>query len=199
MHRFVRFAVLTGVLVFAAGAADAQIDARLLRQPDVSAAEVAFVYGGDIWVVSKEGGLAHRLSTPMGEESFPRFSPDGQQIAFTGNYDGNQDIFVMPAKGGLPTRLTHHPGYSLCDPNDKREATLQQALPGAGDRRPSGGPAGAVRRIRVDITGWGHSRLYAAVTRLPYLEEVSGWDGARDLALRSGRFSGEESHTKRCQ
>ena len=109
MHRFVRFAVLTGVLLFAAGAADAQIDARLLRQPDVSAAEVAFVYGGDIWVVSKEGGLAHRLSTPMGEESFPRFSPDGQQIAFTGNYDGNQDIFVMPAKGGLPTRLTHHP------------------------------------------------------------------------------------------
>ena len=109
MHRFVRFAVLIGVLLFAAGAADAQIDARLLRQPDVSATEVAFVYGGDIWVVSKEGGVAHRLSTPMGEESFPRFSPDGQRIAFTGNYDGNQDIFVMPTKGGLPTRLTHHP------------------------------------------------------------------------------------------
>jgi tricorn protease len=109
MHRFVRFYVLVGILLLAAGAADAQIDARLLRQPDVSATEVAFVYGGDIWVVSKDGGVAQRLSTPAGEESFPRFSPDGQQIAFTGNYDGNQDIFVMPTKGGLPTRVTHHP------------------------------------------------------------------------------------------
>ena len=109
MHRFVRSAVLVGVLLFVAGAANAQIDARLLRQPDVSATEIAFVYGGDIWVVSKEGGVAQRLSTPMGEEGFPRFSPDGQQIAFTGNYDGNQDVFVLPTKGGLPTRLTHHP------------------------------------------------------------------------------------------
>ncbi len=109
MHRFVRFVVLAGVLLLSTSAADAQIDARLLRQPDVSATEVAFVYGGDIWVVSKEGGVALRLSTPTGEESFPRFSPDGQWIAFTGNYDGNQDIFVMPTKGGLPTRLTHHP------------------------------------------------------------------------------------------
>ena len=109
MHRFARFFILVGILLFAAGAADAQIDARMLRQPDVSATEVAFVYGGDIWVVSKEGGVAHRLSTPAGEESFPRFSPDGQQMAFTGNYDGNQDIFVMPTSGGLPTRVTHHP------------------------------------------------------------------------------------------
>jgi len=109
MHKSVRFFALVGVLLLVAGAADAQIDARLLRQPDVSSTEIAFVYGGDIWVVSKEGGVAQRLSTPMGEERFPRFSPDGQQIAFTGNYDGNQDVFVLPTKGGLPTRLTHHP------------------------------------------------------------------------------------------
>jgi len=109
MHKLVHGAVIFGVLLLAAGAANAQIDARLLRQPDVSATEIAFVYGGDIWVVSKEGGVANHLSTPMGEESFPRFSPDGQRIAFTGNYDGNQDIYVMPTKGGLPTRLTHHP------------------------------------------------------------------------------------------
>jgi tricorn protease len=109
MHKIVDSVVLVGALLLAAGAADAQIDARLLRQPDVSATEIAFVYGGDIWVVSKEGGVAHRLSTPMGEESFPRFSPDGEHIAFTGNYDGNQDIYVMPADGGTPTRVTHHP------------------------------------------------------------------------------------------
>jgi tricorn protease len=109
MHNFVRTLAIAGILLLSTGAADAQIDARLLRQPDVSATDIAFVYGGDIWVVSKDGGVAHRLSTPKGEESFPRFSPDGQSIAFTGNYDGNQDLFVMPTRGGLPKRLTHHP------------------------------------------------------------------------------------------
>src|SRR5512136_2146939 len=87
----------------------AAIDARLMRQPAVSATQIAFVYAGDIWVVPKAGGLAQRLSTPKGEESFPRFSPDGTLIAFTGNYDGNEDLYVMPTGGGLPNRLTHHP------------------------------------------------------------------------------------------
>ncbi len=67
------------------------------------------MYGGDIWIVAKEGGVAQRLSTPAGEESFPRFSPDGTRIGFTGNYDGNQDIYVIPVGGGVPTRVTHHP------------------------------------------------------------------------------------------
>ena len=84
------------------------IDARMMRQPDVSATQIAFVYAGDIWVAPKTGGDAVRLSSPRGEESFPKFSPDGTLIAFTGDYDGNQDIYVMPATGGLPRRLTHH-------------------------------------------------------------------------------------------
>jgi len=109
MHTFVRSVVLVGSLLFATVSAEAQIDARLLRQPDVSTTKIAFVYGGDIWIVDKDGGVANRLSTPKGEESFPRFSPDGASIAFTGNYDGNSDIYVMPVGGGLPTRLTHHP------------------------------------------------------------------------------------------
>ena len=91
------------------GAALAGIDARMLRYPDVSETSVAFVYAGDIWIASKDGGAASRLSTPPGEESFPRFSPDGNWIAFSGNYDGNVDVYVMPATGGVPTRLTHHP------------------------------------------------------------------------------------------
>ena len=109
MHRYVRTILTVGGLLFAAGAVEAQIDARLLRQPDVSATQITFVYGGDIWIVAKEGGVAQRLSTPTGEESFPRFSPDGALIGFTGNYDGNQDIFVIPVGGGVPTRVTHHP------------------------------------------------------------------------------------------
>ena len=87
----------------------AQLDARLIRQPDVSATQIAFVYAGDIWVVPKAGGVAQRLTTPAGDESFPKFSPDGKTIAFTGDYDGNQDIYVMPVGGGIPTRLTWNP------------------------------------------------------------------------------------------
>ncbi len=109
MHRRLRAVVFTGIVLLATVAAEAQINARLIRQPDISATQIAFVYGGDIWIVAKGGGIANRLSTPKGEESFPRFSPDGRTIAFTGNYDGNQDIYVMPASGGLPTRITHHP------------------------------------------------------------------------------------------
>ena len=87
----------------------AQVDARMLRQPDVSETHIAFVYAGDIWVVPKEGGTANRLSSPQGEEAFPRFSPDGQEIAFSANYDGNTDLYVMSAMGGQPVRLSHHP------------------------------------------------------------------------------------------
>ena len=86
----------------------ARIDARMMRQPAVSATQIAFVYAGDIWLTDKAGGVAVRISSPKGEESFPRFSPDGSLLAFTGDYDGNEDIYVMPVTGGLPTRVTHH-------------------------------------------------------------------------------------------
>ncbi len=84
------------------------VNARMLRYPDVSATQIAFTYAGDIWVAPKTGGTAQRLSSPEGEETFPRFSPDGTQIAYSADYDGNLDIYVIPANGGLPRRLTHH-------------------------------------------------------------------------------------------
>jgi tricorn protease len=87
----------------------AQVDARMLRYPDVSASQIAFVYAGDVWLVAKTGGVAERLSTPTGEEEFPRFSPDGAWLAYGADYDGNTEIYVVSTKGGLPTRLTHHP------------------------------------------------------------------------------------------
>jgi tricorn protease len=96
------------VALFIAPAAQAQVDARLLRHPDVSETHITFVYGGDIWTVPKTGGTAQRLTTPAGEESFPRFAPDGQAIAFSGNYDGNTDVYTIPAGGGAPTRVTYH-------------------------------------------------------------------------------------------
>ena len=79
-----------------------------MRYPDVSADQITFVYAGDIWLAPKAGGAAMRLSSPRGEESFPKFSPDGKNIAFTGNYDGNLDIYTMPAAGGVPKRITYH-------------------------------------------------------------------------------------------
>ena len=89
----------------------AQINARMFREPDVSETMIAFVYAGDIWTVSKSGGMATKLSSPTGEEKFPKFSPDGSQIAFTANYDGNWDVYVIPTSGGLPKRLTSHGGF----------------------------------------------------------------------------------------
>ena len=84
----------------------AQVDARMFRFPDVSDTHITFVYAGDIWIVEKTGGTARRLSSPPGEETSPRFSPDGTRIAFSGNSDGNTDVYVIAAMGsaGLPAR-----------------------------------------------------------------------------------------------
>jgi tricorn protease len=85
-----------------------QIDAGLFRFPDVSQSHIVFTYANDLWMVPKEGGNATKISSPPGVESFPRFSPDGQWIAFSGNYDGNVDIYKIPVTGGVPARLTQH-------------------------------------------------------------------------------------------
>ncbi len=106
---FLRDAIVAVSLVLLPSLAAAQVDARMFRQPDVSATHIAFVYAGDIWIVAKEGGTASRLSSPPGEETFPRFSPDGTRIAFSANYDGNEDVYVVPTLGGDVVRLTHHP------------------------------------------------------------------------------------------
>jgi tricorn protease len=83
---------------------------RLLRRPTVSRDLVAFVYAGDIWVVSRSGGQARRLTSTPEAETDPHFSPDGSQIAFTATVAGNTDVYVVPTAGGEPTRLTYHPG-----------------------------------------------------------------------------------------
>ncbi len=82
----------------------------LVRNPTVSETQIAFEYAGDIWIVSRDGGDAHRLTNGIGRETGPHFSPDGSQVAFTGEYDGNIDVYVVPAVGGVPRRLTYHPG-----------------------------------------------------------------------------------------
>ena len=116
MKLFARLALAALVTTGTAAPAAAQIDARMFRYPDVSATQIAFVYAGDIWTVPKAGGVATRLSSPAGEEMFPRFSPDGKTIAYSANYDGNLDVYAVAATGGMPARLTHHPmGDRLID------------------------------------------------------------------------------------
>ncbi len=83
---------------------------RLLRHPTVSRDQIAFEYAGDLWLVSRSGGQARRLTSTQGVEIEPHFSPDGTQIAFTATVAGNTDVYVVPASGGNPKRLTYHPG-----------------------------------------------------------------------------------------
>ncbi len=90
-----------------ANAGDAPL---LLQHPSLSADKIAFDYAGEIWTVARTGGTAVRLVTGQEQLSRPIFSPDGRQIAFTGNYDGNTDVYVVDTDGGQPRRLTWHPG-----------------------------------------------------------------------------------------
>lgn len=101
---------LTGILLgLVTAPVIADESARLLRQPDLSASHITFVYGGDIWLADRDGSNPRPLTTSPAPESNPKFSPDGKWIAFTGNYDSNADVYVMPITGGQPTRLTYHP------------------------------------------------------------------------------------------
>ena len=79
-----------------------QISAKLMRFMDISQDKIAFVYGGDIWLVEKEGGQAYQLTNSPMEESWPRFSPDGSEIAYTASYQGNMDVYVISVNGGMP-------------------------------------------------------------------------------------------------
>lgn len=103
-----RFSLLLLTTLMYSNMAISQVDARLFRYPDVSDNQISFVYGGDVWIVPKTGGLATRLTTSTGEEAFPRFSPDGKTIAFTATYRGNADVYTIPVGGGMPNRLTWH-------------------------------------------------------------------------------------------
>ena len=99
-----------------AGAAEA----RLLRFPAIHGDQIVFGYAGDLFTVSARGGVARRItSDPKGYEMFPRFSPDGKTLAFTGQYDGNTEVYVMPAEGGVPRRLTYTATLERDDVSDR--------------------------------------------------------------------------------
>ena len=104
----VRFfpALIIALLLCVAGAS---AQTKLLRFPDIHGDRVAFTYGGDIWTAPANGGSAIRLTAHPGVEVFAKFSPDGNWIAFTGQYDGDEQVYVIPSSGGVPRQLTFYP------------------------------------------------------------------------------------------
>jgi tricorn protease len=102
------FLIAIGLVVKPAGAHAAD-KPHIFQHPALSRDLIAFGYAGDLWTVPRAGGVAHRLTTGVGIESDPVFSPDGNTVAFTGDYDGNTDVFTIPTAGGVPFRVTYHP------------------------------------------------------------------------------------------
>jgi tricorn protease len=94
-------------------------EARLLRFPAIHGDKIAFAYAGDLYIVPAEGGIARKLTSSEGYEMFPRFSPDGKWLAFTGQYDGNTEVYLMPSEGGIPKRLTYTPTLDRDDVSDR--------------------------------------------------------------------------------
>lgn len=107
-------------------------EGRILRFPTASETHAAFCHAGDVYVVPLEGGLARKITNSPGEELFPRFSRDGSQLAFTAEYDGNREIYVMPAQGGEPTRITFAPDMPGMDNRERMgpDKVIMQWTPG---------------------------------------------------------------------
>lgn len=101
--------MMSGLLAFAQSAEET----LLLRSPSVSTSNVCFAYAGDIWTADRDGDHVQRVTVHKGVESKPMFSPDGRWIAFSGTYEGNTDIYVVSANGGMPRRLTYHPSQDI--------------------------------------------------------------------------------------
>ena len=192
----------------ASATASGEVDARMLRYPDVSATQIVFVYAGDIWVAPKTGGVARRLSSPRGEETFPRFSPDGSQIAFSGNYDGNIDIYVVPAtrrvaQARSPTTARRTACWTgirtanrilFATSRTSEKDRFNQLYRISAERRPAGKAAGALRRIRRHLARWQDPGLHPHLGRFPHLETLSRRHEPGHLAVRPGDVRGQKHH-----
>ncbi|MDP4282488.1 MAG: PDZ domain-containing protein [Bacteroidota bacterium] len=115
--RKILFTLLASWMAFSLYAQD---EARLMRFPAIHGNQIVFTYAGDLYTVDKSGGLARKLTNDeTGYEMFARFSPDGKQLAFTGQYDGNTEVFVIPSEGGSPRRLTFSATLGRDDISDR--------------------------------------------------------------------------------
>ena len=114
-----RISFFSLLLVTLAMEAFAQPETRLLRFPAIHGNRIVFSYAGDLYTVSSKGGIARKLTSDAGYEMFARFSPDGKFLAFTGQYDGNTEVYLMPSEGGIPKRLTYTATLDRDDVSDR--------------------------------------------------------------------------------
>ena len=152
---------------------------RLLRQPTISATQIAFEYGGDIWVTTKSSGAAQRITSTAAVEANPHFSPDGQWIAFSSNRSGVSQVYIVPAQGGSPTRLTWYPAGSFprgWTPDGKKVlyATGRETAPTGFNRlwtvSVNGGPS------EMLSAPWGFDGSYSSDGNKLVVDRVSRWD-----------------------
>lgn len=113
------FFIILSLIYLAHNPLSAQDEARLLRFPAIYDNQIVFSYAGDLYTVASDGGVARKLTNQIGYEMFPRFSPDGKTIAFTGQYDGNTEVFTMNSIGGIPKRLTYTATLGRDDLSDR--------------------------------------------------------------------------------
>ena len=180
-------------------------EGRLLLFPDIHKDKIAFVYAGDLWLASNSGGEARRITSHPGRELFPKFSPDGKWLAFTGQYDGNFNVYVMPSDGGQPKQLTFYQGRrsrsttawastmrsSLGRPTARASSFFRAAtLPTAGSSVPTrvGVEGGLARALLMDKGGltilfarWQQDRLQPHLPQLPHVEALHRRHGAGHL------------------
>ena len=115
-----QFFIFSMLLALGALSLQAQNEAKMLRFPTIHGNQVVFSYAGDLYTVDINGGVARQLTNdPDGFEIFARFSPDGKNIAFTGQYDGNTEVYVMPSQGGEPQRVTYTATLDRDDLSDR--------------------------------------------------------------------------------
>ena len=190
--------------------AAAQIDARMFRQPDVSATQIAFVYAGDIWLVPKSGGIATRLSSPPGEESFPRFSPDGTQHRLQRQLRRQPRRLRRPdarrRAGAAHASPDGRPRHRLAPRRQARAVRVEpreRAASATTSSTSSSVDGGLPEKLPVPYGEFGafspdgeRVRLHAAVAGLPQLEALSRRLGARPLALRPEDVRVAEPHAQ---
>jgi dipeptidyl aminopeptidase/acylaminoacyl peptidase len=175
--------VLLAIAAFSPRSVTANGDqTRLLRSPTISASHIAFAYANNIWTVERGGGMARRLTSFQGETTNPHYSPDGRWIAFSGEYAGNIDVYIVAAEGGEPKRLTWHPGPDLVQgwtPDGKTVvgAERRAALLDGGRRRRRRRADGAAACVSREDLGRRHAH------RLPH-EQLVG-RGAPQLSRRA--------------
>src|SRR5207253_769454 len=158
----------------------AESDRGKRKRTTVSSTQIAFAYAGDIWVVSRDGGDAKRLTSFPGTESDPHFSPDGKQIAFSMQYGGNTDVYVIDAAGGEARRLTRHPAPDIARgwaPDARRVlfSSVPVGAPSVGVQQVCAVAAAGGRPARLPIPDGLRGSFSPDGQRVAY-EKVSRWD-----------------------